>query len=294
MVPAYVLWPLVAGVGFAFAALGLKQAIESGLGPWRLTVVNSWMMALVFSPLWLVPVDREVVWDWFPAVVVGTLSVAGNLLMMLALSRGDVSVAAPLMGTKVLYVAALTPVVLGEPVPLRWWVGAALSALGVGLLGGNASQRRVHRVMTVVCSLGSAMVFAVADVLVQRWVAPATFPRVIPLAMTWAALLSLGFVPFFREPLRAVPARTWGYLAWGGVALGAQAMLILYTLSHHGHATAVNIAYSTRGIWSVVLVWVLGRWLATASEQARVNRRIMIRRLAGASVVAVAVVLVLV
>ncbi|MCS7049788.1 MAG: DMT family transporter, partial [Verrucomicrobiae bacterium] len=256
--------------------------------------VNSWFFALIFGTLLFVPVGPEVRWDWKVPVVIGTLSLIGNLLMMQALGRGDVSVAGPLMGTKVLYVAALTPVVLGEAVPLRWWVGAALSAVGVALLGGDGSHRGGHRVLTICCSLGSAMVFAVADVLVQRWVSAGAFPRVMPLAMLWAAVLSLVLVPFFRAPLHALSTRTWGYLAWGGGALGAQAMLILYTLSHHGHATAVNIAYSTRGIWSVVLVGVLGRWLATPGEQARMDRRTLCRRLAGASVVLVAVILVLV
>lgn len=292
IIPPFVLWPLVAGLLFAFAALGLKRAVESGLGPWRLTVINSWIVAIVFGPLWLIPVDPEVAWNGMLAVVIGTLSLAGNLLLMLALSRGDVSVAAPLMGTKVLYVAALTPVVLGEPVPLRWWIAATLSVLGVALLGGNWGHGGQHRVVTVVCAVGSAMVFAVGDVVVQRWVRPEEFARVTPLATGWAAVMSLGLVPLFREPMRRIPRTMWVYLGWGGGALALQAMLILFTLSHYGHATAVNIAYSARGIWSVLLVGVLGRWLATAGERARMDRATLWRRLVGASVVLLAVILV--
>jgi drug/metabolite transporter (DMT)-like permease len=135
--------------------------------------------------------------------------------------------------------------------------------------------------------------FALADVLVQKWVTAQSFPRFVPVMCGAIAVMSLVLVPFFRESLWAIPKPIWWYLVWGSCVLAGQALLMLFVLSRYGHATAVNILYSTRGIWSVLLVWILGHWMATHEEQAA-GHKTMALRLVGASVLLVAVILVMI
>jgi len=289
----YLSLALVAGLGYVVAVLGLKQAIRAGLGPWRLTVANSWIVALCYSPLFLLPGGDWAEIRWYQPLVVAVLLLTGNVLLLLALNRGDVSVATPILGTKVIFVAFLTVVVLGETVPLKWWIAAGLATAGIALLRTDESGGRRNLLATVVYSVGSAVLFALTDILIQKWVTPATFTRFVPVMCWMIALLSLGFVPFFRESLLAIPKPVWGYLGWGSCVLAGQSLLVMFILSRYGHATAVNIMYSTRGIWSVVLVWVFGRWIATQEERAA-DHQTMALRLVGASVLLVAVILVMI
>ena len=73
-------------------------------------------VAALFSLLWLLggpPVDRELLWQ--PGVIAACLFV-GQLSQFIALEKGDVSVAVPVFGLKVILVAFLTPYLVGEPV----------------------------------------------------------------------------------------------------------------------------------------------------------------------------------
>ena len=57
-----------------------------------------------------------------------------------------------------------------------------------------------------------------------------------------------------------------------------------------GDATAVNIVYSSRCVLSVVLAWATARWLG--SREATLPRHILALRLAGALLLAGAIVMV--
>lgn len=288
----YLLLPLACALIYSMSALLLKRAIQGGVGPWRLTVVNAWLIAGVFLPLLVLPgcAWNELIW-WQP-LASGALSLIGNTLALLALSRGDVSVATPILGTKVILVALMTELILHQVVPLTWWVAAVLASLGVVLLRSHPTQSRGHLAATVGYSLASALCFAVNDVWIQKWVPPAQFTRFMPVMFASAAVLSLGLVPFFRASLFSIPRNIWQPLGLGSVLLGVQALLFVYSLSKFGRATALNIAYSSRGVWSVVLVWAIGHWFQ--NEERDAGHQVMFSRLAGAALVLVAVALVMV
>ncbi len=290
---AHLLLPLSSGFIFALGAIFSKRAMTAGIGPWRMTVVNAWVSALAFLPLLLIKpgTGAAISFPLYQPVLLGAMSLAGNLLLFLALSRGDASVATPLVGVKVVIVALLTVVVLGDTIPLTWWAGAVVSVLGMLLLRPLASSGRQALGWTVVWSLASATTFATGDLLVQGWVTPANFPRFIPMMFGAHAVLAGALIPLFREGLLGLDARTWKALLAGALCMALQGLLFIFALSKYGHATAMNIAYTTRGLWSVVLVWLGGR--ALAGEESEIEGRVMASRLIGASLLLVAVVLVL-
>ena len=64
----------------------------------------------------------------------------GQLFTFAALRKGDVSVATPLLGAKVIFVALLNSIVFGESVGLKWWMAAFICTAGIFLVTG--SQKR--------------------------------------------------------------------------------------------------------------------------------------------------------
>src|SRR4051812_29275668 len=99
--PLHLLFPLASSLLYVAAALSLKRAAEGLAGVWRATFVMNRTPAACFVPLLLAgpsgPGPRPV-WQ---AAAIAALFVGGQALTMLALNRGDVSVATPVVGTKV-------------------------------------------------------------------------------------------------------------------------------------------------------------------------------------------------
>ena len=106
---ASVLLPLASGAGYVAAVLLIKRASAHGVGLWRTAFVSNVAMGLCFSALWLLG-GRELVWSalWQPAVG-GALFLAGQIFTFMAMD-GDVSLATPVLGLKILFVAAASSV----------------------------------------------------------------------------------------------------------------------------------------------------------------------------------------
>jgi hypothetical protein len=108
-------------------------------------------------------------------------------------------------------------------------------------------------------ALAAASCYALFDVLVMTWSPDWGAGRFLPLTMVFSGLLSLGFIPLARsEPRLSRQARR--ALAGGATFIALQALLLVSTMALFGDATAVNVIYSTRGLWSVLVVWWLGHW----------------------------------
>jgi len=288
--PVHLFFPLASSVGYVFAVLLLKRSAHWGVGVWRTTFVSNLGMGLVFATLWsLGGPGQPSAMLWQP-LVGGMLFVSGQVFTFLALNSGDVSVATPVLGVKIVLVALASVLLLTEPVPLRWWIAAALSTLAIVLLSRGESRPRHAVGRTVVMAALAAASFAMSDVLVQKWAPAWGVGRFLPLMFGVVAVLSVGLIPFFSAPLRAVPKAAWGWLVGGSVLLAMQAASMACTLGVFGDATAVNIVYAARGLWSVVAVWLVGHWFA--NEEQRLAPAVLRSRLAGAVLMLAAISLV--
>lgn len=286
-VPFYLLFPLASAIGYAIAAMMLKRAMAFGVGPWRLTFFSNWGMGLVALPLLLFPGETGGESPWHLPVWTALTFFLGQAFTFLALFRGDVSVATPLMGTKVLFVAAVTVLLLGETVPAPWWVAAFLATAALGLLGGGRSALKGKLWPTIPYALVSAFFFALTDVLVQKWGPGWGATRFLPAMFGLVAFYSLVFLPFFRNPLLAVNRGGWRWLIGGSCLLGLQGVILGYALAAFGEATAMNIVYSSRGIWSILLVWLAGPLFM--NDERSLGTGVMVRRLIGAGMLLAAV-----
>jgi drug/metabolite transporter (DMT)-like permease len=305
---ASVLLPLASGFAYVVAVLLVKRASAHGVGLWRTAFVSNLAMGLCFAALWTLgglPVDWTLLWQ--PALG-GALFFAGQVFTFMALA-GDVSLATPVLGLKILFVAAASSVLVDEPVRAAWWMAAALATAAIALLqsapasagpapalagsGTHAPPPSAaqHPRRTIVCAALAALCFAISDVLVQRFTPAWGAGRYLPFMFGLLALFSFALLPFFSAPLRTLPPGAWRWLAPGAILLAIQAAGMAYTLGTHGRATAANILYSTRGLWSVLAIGLLGAWLGTGGER-RLPRAIFRRRLLGAGLMFAAVALV--
>ncbi len=284
------LLPFLGGIVYVFAALFLKRASESGGETWQTIRVCNWAAALAFQPLLLLG-GTFPGWDhlWQPALV-ALLFVMGQVSTVLALKVGDVSLATPVLGIKIVLVALLTAIILREwPTPALW-VAAILSSTAVALLNFNPGGQRRRANLTIAIAGWAAFSYALFDVLVQKFSPAWGTGRFLPVMLAMVAIFS-AFLRPWGTPALAAPraARLW--LAGGAVFLAAQALLIVTPIALYGQATTANVLYSARGMWSVVIVWLIGHWFGNREQS--LGRGILISRLVGAGLMTTAVIVVL-
>ncbi len=286
-IPLPILVPLCSAFLYALAVMGLKRCTAAGLGPWRVGFVTNWVQGLGLAPLWFLGGQPFAPEHLLHAMICGLAFFLGQVFTFLALSRGDVSVATPVLGTKVLFVA-LVAVWLGtEPLTASLWMAAILTALATALMGYAGRHRRHPLGVSLGLGLGAAASFALTDVLGQKWAPAWGFGHFAPAMFATVAVLSLGLLPLCRGSFRHLP---WRWVGMGSALLTLQCGGVAYSIMNFGSATTTNVVYNSRGIWSVLIVWGIGHWFG--NDERSQGHRVMLGRLAGATLLMVAIVLV--
>lgn len=288
----YLLFPLISSLLYVVGVLFMKQCASRGVGIWRTSFIVNLATAVLFVPVlgfggeWRPWTDH-----WQPALT-AIMFIGGQTFTFIALRNGDVSVATPVMGLKTVLVAVLVPIIIGEPVSMRVWVSAGLSALGIALLNVVRGARHHHVVGTILLSGISALSFALFDVLVQRFSPGWGIGRFLPAMLGWVTVFSLVFVPFFAAPLRAIPGPARKPLAWGAFFIALQGLVLICALGQFGDAASMNVVYSARGLWSVLAVWMVGHWFG--NEERTLPGAVLRWRAIGAILMLAAIILTLV
>lgn len=290
--PLYLLFPLSSSLLYVAGILFIKQCSALGVGAWRTSFVSNLATALFFVPVlgfggqWQPPAD------WWQPAVVALLFIGGQTFTFIALQKGDVSVATPVLGMKTVMVALFVTGVIGDAVPLKLWISAGLSAAGIAMLNQKEQGRHHHVLSTILLSGCAAASFALFDVLVQKFSPRWGVGRFLPATFLFVSVFSFAFMPFFHGPLRAIPAATWRPLGLGAMFLGLQGLVLICAIGHFGHATSINVVYGARALWSVLAVWLVGTWFD--NEERHLSPRILRWRVAGAACMLAAIVLTLV
>jgi len=284
--------PPLCALIYVFGALAVKRAAEMGVGLWRTSFLSNWTIALIFVPVWFWQHGRIFpVADYWQPVLTALLFVVGQVLTFLALNRGDVSVVTPVLGMKVILVALFSSLLRIGHVPLKWWVGATCSTAAILLLHVHAKKDRGAAIAPAALALASATAFSFNDVLLQKWLpvwGSGSFLRPMFLVV---GVISFGFVPFFSAPLTQLNGAMWRWVGPGVALLGLNNAGIVLAIGLVGSATAVNILYSVRGLFSVVAVWLVGHWFPSGEKN--LEAAVMRWRMLGAMLMAAAIVLVL-
>jgi drug/metabolite transporter (DMT)-like permease len=283
--------PLLAGFVYAVSAVFLKRATAEGGGLWRINFLTNWTQALAFLPLIAFGSEMPGLRDAGQIVLTALAFTVGQAVVFVGLRHGDVSVITPVMGVKVLMVAAFAGWVADEKIPKIWWVAAVLSALAAALMGLGAPSDRRRLFIGVICGLGAAAAFALVDVFFQVWAGRLgvwPFSAWVALAM---GFLSLPLLPVLEGPWWKVPRPALIAFVPGMAATLGQVVLMAYAVVLLQGAAWANLLYSSRGLWSVLLVWIWGRSLGNAEFEE--GGTVLVRRLGGALLMLLAVGLVL-
>jgi drug/metabolite transporter (DMT)-like permease len=286
----YLLLPLLAALAFALGSMVFKRAYDEGAGVVHAVVVNNVLLAIVFLPLFALE-SRPVPWSQWPfPVLTGAAFAAGHLLNVLSLRVGDVSVATPLLGAKVIFVALLARLLFGWPLTSKQWIAAALTTAGVFLMGMTDFKPGRRAGLTTALALGCAAAFSLTDVMIQSWAADFGVFNFLAFQFVVLAIFSVAMLPCFGSSSLRAPGKAWPWIFAAAALSALQAILITTAIGIWRDAAAANVVYATRGLWSIALVWCVGHWLKN-TERHTAGSRAMGFRSVGAALILVAVAL---
>lgn len=283
---------LVCALVYTGASLFLKSAIERGASAGQVALMTNVVTALITQPLWLFDSPEVANAPLWKPLLCSVILFGGQYFTFAALSRGDVSVATPLLGTKIILVTAMNALLFGVAISARWWVAAVLGSIAIALIASGGHKTKVrHLGLTVALSLTGATCYSVTDVLILHWAG--TFDAVVfpPVMFGTVGLISLVYYGFSERSAFVPPVRSLPLLLAGAVFFGSQIAAFFFALLWSGDATSSNIIYSSRSVWSVVLAWTAGHFLGLKDAEA--GTAIMLKRLVGALLLFGSIILIL-
>ena len=300
--PFHLLFPLFSSIVFVIAVMFSKNAISRGSSPWTSTFLCNLWLAIAWAGYGLYQGEMLPVSSWWQAGLVALAFVTGLVFTYLAYQHGDISLATPIFGVKVIIVAALIAVLGQETIPGRVWVGAFLATLGVAFVqsgvgssphpSSHSSAANVRKaVLTVVLAILSATCFSLFDVGLQLWARNWGAAKFLPVMFVSTAVLSCAFLPWVDRPKRLRELGTFWPMMIGTMLMSLQAMSMSWSMSAYGDATRINIVYALRGLWAVVIAWILAR--AFGGGEAHHSVRVMLLRLFGAALLTASVIVAL-
>lgn len=288
------LLPLLAAFAYVAGALLVKRAGDLGANIWQIVRVCNYATALIFVPLTLlggtIPSWKLL---WQPALI-ALLFFIGQILSLLALKVGDVSVTTPVLGVKIPLVALFITVIIGERISTVLWCAAFLSCAAIVLLNFTRAEPH-HRVgLTIFLAAVAAAAYALFDVLVQKWSPAWGAGRFLPILMAFVALFSLPLQLFggaLRQRTDVLSTSAGRWLIGGAACFALQVGMFVSSIAFYGNAAVANVLYSSRGLWSVLAVWLVGHWFE--NRERHYGSRVLAWRCVGAILLMAAIVIVL-
>jgi hypothetical protein len=196
------------------------------------------------------------------------------------------------LGIKIVLVALFAALATGDWGKPTLWIAAVLSTTAIVLLNWTNAAHHGRVALTVLAAGSSAAMFALFDVLVQQWSMAWGVGRFPPTMMVFVAVFTSCMVPRFPGPLSTIARPAWPWLIGGSLVLAGQAVIFVSSVAYFRNATAANVVYSSRGLWSIAIVWLIGHWFRNREQQ--LGGAILRWRLIGAVLMLAAIVLVFV
>ena len=288
----HLLLPLFSSVTFVFGMMFARKAIIRGASAWTGTFYGNLCLGFIWLLVgvcrWeIIPVD-----EWWRAVIVGLLFFLGQCFTYMAFHYGDVSVATPIFGVKILFVAVLSSLLTGQSISTTVWIAAFVATVGIILVqyGSGAGHRSEKKriLLTVVTALSAASCMSLFDVCLQRWGVISGALKFLPVMFVSASLFSCVLIPWVDRVPQLKSIHALQPMVLSTVLMPLQAMGMTIALSQFGDATRVNIVYALRGLWAIVFAWALAGSFEGGERYA--SRSVMLRRATGALLLTLAVV----
>lgn len=258
------LLPFAASVTFVFGMMNASQAIARGASVVTGTFYGNLILGLLWTCVGIVHGEVAPLHVWWKACVIGALFLLGQLLTYCAYRFGDVSVATPVLGTKILFVAFLSSSVMGLPVAAPIWIAAFVATTGIALVQwrprrGKLPDKQKRVGLSVLFALLAAATLSFFDLLLQSWGKESGTANFVPVLFASCALFSLILLPWITSWSDLRQQGSLRPMLSGSLLMAGQAICMSIALSAFGNATQVNIIYALRGMWAVVLGWLLAK-----------------------------------
>lgn len=281
-----------AALGYTFATFFLKMSLLRGATASQVNLWSNIAMALIVQPLWIFDDPLHANAPWFVPAITTVTFFCGQIFTFLALSHGDVSVATPVMGSKVILVTAINSIAFALPIPGAWWLAAVMASLGITVIAGVIPKGQFRPMLrTSLFAMAAALSFSLTDTLVQKWSAIHDPMAFLPAMFGGVGLLSVVYYTVTeRKAFRVAEIQRWA-LGVGALLLGIQCALVFLSLTWSGDATATNVVYALRSLMTVVAARLLGRFFGLA--EAVQSRTVLIARLVGALLLFASIALIL-
>jgi len=286
----HLLLPLAAGMLLVSGLLLIQRCAAHGVTPWTTTFLANQWAALLFSALWFFGGSGQPLALFYQPLIIASLFMLGLGLTFTAVEVGDVSIATPVLGIKVIFVALLSIAINDTILPESLWLAAILATIGIGCIQwtGGGQHRRI--LLTISLAICASISFATFDILVQRWSPAWGAGRFLPYVYWTVGAVSWFWAPKVQwKKILAPEVRT--QLLLGTMLVGGQAICIVLALAIYGDAVRVNIVYALRGLWGVLFAWTAAKIWGAGNKRAT-NRQMLIR-LTGALILTAAVILAL-
>lgn len=242
---------LGAAILYAVGYLELKGSIHHGATSKRVNIFSNYAMAAWSMPLAFLAFFLPTSPNWesaLAAVTAGASLFVGRICTVKALAKADLSISAPLLGTKTILVALFSILLLHAEVAWKLLLAAGLTVIALTLLQTGPDHNRHHRRSAVGWAMAASILFALVDVLTQGYARQSGVAFFQPVMFVVLAAMTplLGSTP----PAPSVAKKR---LLIGGAVIGFQAPLVIMLIGLFGQATLINILYATRTIWSVAI-----------------------------------------
>jgi drug/metabolite transporter (DMT)-like permease len=288
--------PFLCALAFPAGAYLLKRALESGRDGWGVLILSNLAVTAFFVPplLWIRPgfPPLELLYQPF---LCGMFFFAGQAAAYRSFT-GDLSVALPAQGSKVLWIALFTWIFLGQSPGWKIWAAAILALLAFYFLRerppGKAESRKLFA--TLWTATLAAVLLAALDTGIQAW-SPSWNLWVFGF---WTFLfqgvfsMALWLFPAGRKMFAYSPG-TWKAALGGAAIMAAISLGLVWAIHASGKAAWVNVLFSSRVLAGVLFVWIGGRALRIPEADRPGSGRILANHLAGAALMMAAIVLVL-
>lgn len=258
--PFYLLLPLLAAIIYAIASLLLKKALAEGAHAGWCWHINNLAGTLCFLPMMLFQ-KTPVQWSqWYHPGMTGLMFFIGGWFTFAAMRRGHVSLVTPLLGSKVIFAAIGLMLFIGSGMNWMLWTAAALTTTGIFLMGITDLETPSGRKLAgpVTLSLISAALYAFSDVFIQKWGPLFGRQAFLVVQSVTCGGLSLVASIFSRKLPKLEMNNAMRWALAGSVLLGIQSLLMGSALGFYNDIVGVNVVYATRGLWSLLVVGMLG------------------------------------
>jgi drug/metabolite transporter (DMT)-like permease len=255
--PSYVLLTLAAAWLHAISFTMAKQLWVHSRDPYQISILSQLACGLLAA--------LALPWAGLGAVTqipgtllaIGLTVIAGQVFFILALRHGDASFVVPMLGLKLFAVAGFSALWLAETYEPLVYLGAAGAFASLFLLSDGKLRGSLRSALFVTAA---AVLYGITDVLLVR----ALRMGITPLEIGVYALL---VPPLLTLPLTLalLPGR-WRVSLPFGRALGRYAavqiagmVFLMLAFGLAGKATIINIVQTSRGLWVLAVVYVMGR-----------------------------------